>query len=259
MATTRDMVKCAVVDFLGCWEVKGEANLSLTTKGGITTLAFTTTLGPPDTPLRPAAALPAPTTPCRRRRPGPARQERDRARVARHQAALALKRDQENQVPTNPSLTHNPISLETEEVVVEETEEAIVKKAASTGGMKTVDKSTIVVTTIEDKKKRRTKSTAQVLDPPSKITQLDGKEEHLSETDKEEMEDTDEVTELVHGVDMDGESYADLPPGVFRPPQRVKHWDPKIGIGVFHKLSYEDKVFLDYEFADRNIEVECKL
>ena len=39
MATTRDMVKCAVVDFLGCWEVKGEANLSLTTKGGITTLA----------------------------------------------------------------------------------------------------------------------------------------------------------------------------------------------------------------------------
>ena len=158
MATTRDMVKCAVVDFLGCWEVKGEANLSLTTKGGITTLAFTTTLGPPDTPLRPAAALPAPTAPCRRRRPGPARQERDRARVARHQAALALKRDQENQVPTNPSLTHNPISLETEEVVVEEAEEAIVKKAASTGGMKTVDKSTIVVTTIEDKKKRGQKA-----------------------------------------------------------------------------------------------------
>jgi len=92
-----------------------------------------------------------------------------------------MKKDQENQVPTNPSLSHNPISLETEEVVVEEAEEAIVKKAASTGGTKTVEKSTIVLTTIEDKKKKRKKSTAQVLDPPSQIAQLDGKEETMEE------------------------------------------------------------------------------
>lgn len=106
MATTSDLVRCAVADFLGCWEVQGEATLSLTTKDGNTTLAFTTSLGHHDTPLRPAAAPaapPAPPTPCRRRRRGPARQERDRARVARHQATLALRRDQENQVRNNPT------------------------------------------------------------------------------------------------------------------------------------------------------------
>ena len=51
MATTSDLVRCAVADFLGCWEVQGEATLSLTTKGGNTTLAFTTSLGHHDTPL----------------------------------------------------------------------------------------------------------------------------------------------------------------------------------------------------------------
>ena len=45
-------------------------------------------------------------------------------------------------------------------------------------------------------------------------------DDHFTETDNKEKEDTDEVTELVYGVDMDGESYADLPPGVFQFPRR---------------------------------------
>ena len=75
-------------------------------------------------------------------------------------------------------------------------------------------------------------------------------EDHDMEADNEEKEDLVEIIEL----DTDG----DLPPGVFRPPQRVKHWDPKVGIGVFYKVSCWE-LFLEYEFADQTIEVGCKL
>ena len=75
--------------------------------------------------------------------------------MAGHQAALAMRKDQENQVLNTPNPTHNTISLETEEEVVEEAEEATGKKAANSGGMKTVENSNIVVMTIKDGKTKK--------------------------------------------------------------------------------------------------------
>ena len=80
----------SVAEFLGIWAVRGEASLSLKTKGGVTTIAFHHTLsGHPEDPLHPPPA-PAGSSPKRRRcHRGPARRERDRQRAARHQAAKA--------------------------------------------------------------------------------------------------------------------------------------------------------------------------
>ena len=99
MATTRDKLKHAVTEFIKCWEVQGEATLFLTTKGGNTTLNFTTSLGPPDTPLQPPVPAPGSTN-RRRRRRGPARRERDRARAASYQATLTQSTPHHTPTPT---------------------------------------------------------------------------------------------------------------------------------------------------------------
>ena len=82
------MVLNSVAEFLGIWALRGEASLSLNTKDGVTTIAFTHSLsGHPEDPLHPPPS-PAKRRPRRRRR-GPARRERDRQRAARHQDAQA--------------------------------------------------------------------------------------------------------------------------------------------------------------------------
>merc|ERR1712130_341255 len=84
MIKKKELVLNSVAEFLGIWAVRGEASLSLSTKDGVTTIAFSHTLsGHPDDPLLPP---PAPTGRNRRQR-GPARKERDRMRAARYQAA----------------------------------------------------------------------------------------------------------------------------------------------------------------------------
>ena len=93
MIPKKEVVLNSVAEFLGIWALRGEASLSLNTKDGVTTIAFTYSLsGHPEDPLHPP---PAPTGSSpqrrrrRRRRRGPARRERDRQRAARHQAAQA--------------------------------------------------------------------------------------------------------------------------------------------------------------------------
>ena len=86
MIKKKELVLNSVAEFLGIWAARGEASLSLSTKDGVTTIAFSHTLsGHPDDPLLPP---PAPTGRNRRHR-GPARKERDRMRAARYQAAKA--------------------------------------------------------------------------------------------------------------------------------------------------------------------------
>ena len=89
MTQEKEVVLNSVAEFLGIWALRGEASLSLNTKDGVTTIAFTHSLsGHPEDPLHPP---PAPVGTSRqrrrRRRRGPARRERDRQRAARHQAA----------------------------------------------------------------------------------------------------------------------------------------------------------------------------
>ena len=88
MTPKKEVVLNSVAEFLGIWAVSGEASLSLTTKDGVTTIAFTHSLsGHPEDPLHP---LPSPVgTPAkrrpRRRRRGPARRERQQAARHHHQ------------------------------------------------------------------------------------------------------------------------------------------------------------------------------
>ena len=91
MIQKKEVVLNSVAEFLGIWAVRGEATLSLETKGGVTTIAFSHSFsGHPEDPLHPPpvpSGLPQQRR--RRRRCGPARRERDRQRAARHQAAQA--------------------------------------------------------------------------------------------------------------------------------------------------------------------------
>ena len=98
MAKQKDLVNSSVAEFLGCWAVRGKANLTLDTVNGVTTVSFITTLpGHPESSLHPppppdgapAPAPPPPSPPCRPRHRGPAQRERNNQRAARHQAALA--------------------------------------------------------------------------------------------------------------------------------------------------------------------------
>ena len=91
MIPKKEVVLNSVAEFLGIWAVRGEATLSLKTKGGVTTIAFSHSLsGHPEDPLHPPPVPSGlPQQRCRRRRSGPARRERDRQRAARHQAAQA--------------------------------------------------------------------------------------------------------------------------------------------------------------------------
>ena len=90
MIQKKEVVLKCVAEFLGVWAVRGEASLSLQTKDGVTTIAFSLSLsGHPEDPLPPP---PAPTGTfhqrCRGRR-GPARRKQDRQLAARQQAAQA--------------------------------------------------------------------------------------------------------------------------------------------------------------------------
>ena len=93
MIKQKDLVTSSVAEFLGCWAIGGEANLTLNTVNGVTTVSFTTTLpGHPEAPLHPPplpAGPPQQPRPRPRRHRGQAQKERDRQRAARHQAALA--------------------------------------------------------------------------------------------------------------------------------------------------------------------------
>ena len=81
MIPKKEVVLNSVAEFLGIWALRGEASLSLNTKDGVTTIAFTYSLsGHPEDPLHPPPA-PTDSSPQRyhrgRRRRGPARRERD--------------------------------------------------------------------------------------------------------------------------------------------------------------------------------------
>ena len=90
MIPKKEVVLNSVAEFLGIWAARGEASLSLTTKDGVTTIAFHHSFsGHPEDPLHPPPSPAGSTTKRRRRRRGPARRERDRHRAARHQAAQA--------------------------------------------------------------------------------------------------------------------------------------------------------------------------
>ena len=93
MNKKKEVVLNSVAEFLGIWALRGEASLSLKTKDGVTTIAFTHSLsGHPEDPLHPPPSpvgTHAKRRPRRRHRRGPARRERDRQRAAGHQAAQA--------------------------------------------------------------------------------------------------------------------------------------------------------------------------
>ena len=99
MAQQKDLVYSSVAEFLGCWAVRGKANLTLDTVNSVTTNSFTTTLpGHLESPLHsppPRAGAPAPSSPPfpplrRPRHRGTAEKERNCQRAARHQAAMAM-------------------------------------------------------------------------------------------------------------------------------------------------------------------------
>ena len=115
MTQRKEVVLNSVAEFLGIWALRGEASLSLNTKDGVTTIAFTHSLsGHPEDPLHPP---PAPVGTSRqrrrRRRRGPARRERDRQRAARHQAAQA------GAPPASPPPAASPAVPSTPEVLRE--------------------------------------------------------------------------------------------------------------------------------------------
>ena len=88
MIRKNEVVLNSLAELLCIWALRGEASLSLNTKDGVTTIAYTHSLtGHPEDPLHhpPAPTASSPQR-CRRRRRrrGPARRERDR-----HQAAQA--------------------------------------------------------------------------------------------------------------------------------------------------------------------------
>ena len=79
MTQKKEVVLNSVAEFLGTWALRGEASLSLNTKDGVTTIAFTHSLsGHPEDPLHPPPAPTGTSPKRRRRRRGPARRERDR-------------------------------------------------------------------------------------------------------------------------------------------------------------------------------------
>ena len=54
MILKKEVVLNSVAEFLGIWALRGEASLSLKTKDGVTTIAFTHSLsGHPEDPLHP--------------------------------------------------------------------------------------------------------------------------------------------------------------------------------------------------------------
>ena len=93
------------------------------------------------------------------------------------------------------------------------------------------------------------KSVAEVEDHPrSPIHQLDG-----------QLDGVSELCELVfvkgQGHDMDG---ADLPLALLKPPSRVKHWDPKHGIGYFVEMGdYDDLLIYDFPKSGDQMEIGC--
>ena len=93
MIRKNEVVLNSLAELLCIWVLRGEASLSLNTKDGVTTIAFTHSLsGHPEDPFHPPPAPSGPSPQCcrrRRRRRGPARRERDRKRAAGHQAAQA--------------------------------------------------------------------------------------------------------------------------------------------------------------------------
>ena len=94
MNKKKEVVLNSVAEFLGIWALRGEASLSLKTKDGVTTIAFTHSLsGHPEDPLHPPPP-PSPTvsSPQRRRcrRRGPARRERDGQRAVTRLPRLVL-------------------------------------------------------------------------------------------------------------------------------------------------------------------------
>ena len=87
-------------EFITIWGLGGEASLNLTTRNGITTVAFNCTLGHPGAPHSlPPTSAPSPysapsssskSSSQRTRHRGPSEKERNRLRAARHQATLAM-------------------------------------------------------------------------------------------------------------------------------------------------------------------------
>ena len=113
MTQEKEVVLNSVAEFLGIWALRGEASLSLNTKDGVTTIAFTHSLsGHPENPLHPP---PAPVGTSRqrrrRRRRGPARRERDRQRAARHQAAQAGAPTVSQPLAASPAAPSTPEAL----------------------------------------------------------------------------------------------------------------------------------------------------
>ena len=118
MNKKKEVVLNSVAEFLGIWALRGEASLSLKTKDGVTTIAFTHSLsGHPEDPLHPPPPSPTGSSPQRRRRRrrrrGPAKRERDRQRAARHQAAQA------GAPPASPPPAASPAAPSTPEVLRE--------------------------------------------------------------------------------------------------------------------------------------------
>ena len=119
------LVYSSVAEFLGCWAVRGKANLTLDTMKGVTTVSFTTTLpGHPESPLHPPpppAGAPAPSPPPfppprRPRHRRTAEKERNRQRAARHQASMAMEADSKSLGSLATSISSSSDSSTTEPV-----------------------------------------------------------------------------------------------------------------------------------------------
>ena len=144
MIQKKEVVLNSVAEFLGIWAVRGKATLSLETKEGVTTIAFSHSLsGHPEDPLHPPPVPSGLPQQRRRRRRGPARRERDRQRAARHQAAQAgATLASQAATPSTPEVLRNTegSSLDTLTIspTIEQREELVEEDPSSPGSTEVV-------------------------------------------------------------------------------------------------------------------------
>ena len=246
MIKKKELVLNSVAEFLGIWAARGEASLSLSTKDGVTTIAFSHTLsGHPDDPLLPP---PAPTGRNRRHR-GPARKERDRMRAARYQAAKAsasqarpqgstIQCDQcdksfktESGLKIHAGKSHKPI--------------ATVTSSTSAAASATGNSLRILTSPSPESGRRRIMSCAGRVERTPSFSNLDGAptsplfSSSTTSSSPTTLSDGDEKEEEENIIDVGNCDYDRIAPfcSVYdTPPEKVRSSIPELGIGIFREI-----------------------
>lgn len=261
MIKKKELVLNSVAEFLGIWAARGEASLSLSTKDGVTTIAFSHTLsGHPDDPLLPP---PAPTGRNRRQR-GPARKERDRMRAARYQAAKdsasqarpqgsTIQCDQcdksfktESGLKIHAGKSHKPI--------------ATVTSSTSAAASATGNSLRILTSPSPESGRRRIMSCAGRVERTPSFSNLDGatpspllpssnSQSGSSSTTTSDCDENEEEENIIDIGNCDFDKIAPFCSVYSTPPEKVKSSDPELGIGTFYEIDKSSGHYV-YQFQN---------